>query len=216
MLNNIKPFYIYEDNHNLYIKNINDKIEKVSSNVVSYCANFDDDNSINICCIDTKGKLLHLFYKNGKFKKRVLCKACNNISYLKNMRLYIVNNFINVFVLEESSIKDDTYRLSHYNYNSNKNSILKFYFNNILRKDDSIYKLTIDDMQNMIFTYETPSTNRGEVPAKSLVFNNRRRKWIPSNGLMRSSYGELENIQSSTTIKDDIFEYCYGITYNKH
>lgn len=215
MLNNIKPFYIYEDNHCLYIKNINEKIEKISNNIVSYCANFDDDNLINICCIDTRGKLIHFIYKNSKIRRRTLCTACNNISNLKNMRLFTVGKFINVFILEKSCLSDDTYRLSHYNFSPSTNNVFKFHFNNILKKDESIYKLNIDDMQNMIFNYETQSTVRGESSYHSLIFNNRRRKWVSSSGLMRSSSDVLEE-DSYSTIRDDLFEYCYSISYKKY
>ena len=62
MINEIKPFYIYEENNCLFIKNINEKIDKISNNIVSYCANFDDRNFIHICSIDTNGKyLVHNF-----------------------------------------------------------------------------------------------------------------------------------------------------------
>ena len=69
LINSIKPFYVYEENNCLFIKNINEKIEKIANNIVSYCANFDDKNFIHICAINTKGKLIHFIYKNGKVKR---------------------------------------------------------------------------------------------------------------------------------------------------
>ena len=46
MINTTTPFYIYTENNCLYIKNINEKINKIANNIVSYCANFDDNNFI--------------------------------------------------------------------------------------------------------------------------------------------------------------------------
>ena len=153
LINSIKPFYVYEENNCLFIKNINEKIEKIANNIVSYCANFDDKNFIHICAINTKGKLIHFIYKNGKVKRKSLCKVCHDTSNLKNMRLFIIQNYINIFLVEESSIKKNCYRVSHYNFNPSNYNIQKFHFNNTIKKDESIYKLNIDDMNNMIFTY---------------------------------------------------------------
>ena len=113
LINSIKPFYVYEENNCLFIKNINEKIEKIANNIVSYCANFDDKNFIHICAINTKGKLIHFIYKNGKVKRKSLCKVCHDTSNLKNMRLFIIQNYINIFLVEESSIKKNCYRVSH-------------------------------------------------------------------------------------------------------
>ena len=38
LINSIKPVYVYEENNCLFIKNINEKIEKIANNIVSYCA----------------------------------------------------------------------------------------------------------------------------------------------------------------------------------
>ena len=94
MINDIKPFYVYTENNCLYIKNINEKINKIANNIVSYCANFDDNNFIHICSIDTKGRLIHFLYKNGRIKRKILCKACHNINNLKNMRLFIIEKYL--------------------------------------------------------------------------------------------------------------------------
>ncbi|MEG0854983.1 MAG: hypothetical protein RSG52_00740 [Terrisporobacter sp.] len=214
MLNNINPFYIYEDKNCLYIKNINKKTEKISSNIISYCANFDNDDLIHICSVDTKGRLIHFTYKDGYVRKKVLCKVSNNPNNLKNMRLFIIEKYLNIFLVEESSLNVDTYRVSHYNFRPSNNNIFKFHFNNILKKDEFIYKLTIDDMHNMIFTYESPNSNREELEYQSLIFNTNKRKWFPSKSLLRSDLDSID-VNCSSTIKSDIFEYCYSIVYKK-
>ena len=213
MISDIKPFYIYEENNSLFIKNINEKIDKIANNIISYCANFDDNNFIHICSIDKKGKLIHFIYKDGKVRRRSICKACNNINNLKNMRLFIIQNSLNVFLVEESSIKDNLYRVSHYNFNPNNYHLHKYHINNIAKNDEYIYRLNIDDMNNMIFTYDAvESNNRSEVNTRTLVFNNINKKWMPTRNLLRNS-SSFSDFKSSSTIKDDLFEYCYSILY---
>lgn len=214
MVNNTKPFYIYAENNSLFIKNINGKIDKIASNIATYSANFDDNDIINICCVDTKGRLIHYIYKNGRMKKRILCKVCYNIKNLKNMRLFIVEKYLNVFLVELSSLNEDTYRVSHYNFSPSNYNISKHNFNNIIKKDESIYKLNIDDMHNMIFTYNSPHKNRSDIYSNSFVFNAKERRWYPSKSLMRSSDKPI-TVDFYSTIKDDIFEFCYSLEYKK-
>lgn len=213
MINNIKPFYVYEENNCLFIKNINDKIDKIANNIISYCANFDDNNFIHICSIDTKGKLVHYMYKDGKVRRKLLCKASNNINNIKNMRLFIIQNYLNVFLVEESSIKDNCYRVSHYNFSPSNYHINKYHINNIRKNNEYIYRLNIDNMNNMIFTYDTvENNNRSVVNTNTLIFNYSNKKWMPSHKSSRSS-SSFSNFKSTSTIKDDIFEYCYSILY---
>ena len=213
MINDIKPFYVYTENNCLYIKNINEKINKIANNIVSYCANFDNNNFIHICSIDTRGRLIHFLYKNGRIKRKILCKACHNINNLKNMRLFIIEKYLNIFVVEESSLKNNQYRLSHFNFSPTNYNIHKYYINNIVQRDESIYKLNIDDMSNMILNYETINKNsRSDLYSKTLIFNTSNRKWIPTHNLLRRSTS-FSDFKSSSTIKDDLFEYCYSIIY---
>lgn len=212
MINNTKPFYIYEENNSLFIKNINEKIEKVANNIVSYCSNFDENNFIHICSINTKGKLIHFIYKDGRIRRRTLCKVCNNIHNLKNMRLFIIQNNLNIFLAEKSSIKDNYYRVSHYNFSPSNYHIHKYHINNVIENDNYIYRLNIDDMSNMIFTYDTVDNSESEFNTKTLIFNYSNKKWMPTNSLLRNSTS-ISNFKSSTNIKDDIFEYCYSINY---
>ena len=213
MISDIKPFYIYEENNSLFIKNINEKIDKIANNIISYCANFDDNNFIHICSIDKKGKLIHFIYKDGKVRRRSICKVCNNINRLKNMRLFIIQNNLNVFLVEESSIKDNLYRVSHYNFSPSNYHLHKYHINNITKNDEYIYKLNIDDMNNMIFTYDAvESNNRSEANTRTIVFNNSNKKWMLAHNLLRNS-SSFSDFKSSSTIRDDLFEYCYSILY---
>ena len=213
MINDIKPFYIYAENNCLFIKNINEKIDKIANNITSYAANFDDKNLIHICAIDTKGRLLHFIYKNGRTRKRTLGKVCHNTNNLKNMRLFIFQNYLNIFLVEESPIKANYFRVSHYNFSPTNYHVQKHYFNNTIKTDDYIYRLNIDDMDNMIFTYNTFDKNkRSSLSSQTFIFNNGARKWTPTHSLLRSS-SSFSEFNSTTSIKDDIFEYCYSIVY---
>lgn len=213
MINNIKPFYVYEENNSLFIKNINEKIDKISNNIIYFCANFDDNNFIHICTIDTKGKLIHFMYKDGKVRRRSLCKVCNNTNNLKNMRLFIIQNILNVFLVEESPIKDNYYRVSHYNFSPSNYHLHKYHINNIVKNGECIYRLNIDNMSNMILTYNSiVNNNRSDINTKTLIFNYSNKKWVSTHNLFRSSK-TFYDFKSASTIKDDIFEYCYSINY---
>ena len=94
------------------------------------------------------------------------------------MRLFIIRNYLNVFLVEESSFKENCYRISHYNFSPTNYNIQKHYFNNTIKNNESLYKLNIDDMGNMIFTYDYSEQNkRSEVSTQTFVFNNSNRKW---------------------------------------
>ncbi len=217
MINDTKPFYVYTENNCLYIKNINEKIDKIANNIVSYCANFDDNNLIHICSIDTKGRLIHFIYNNARIRKKVLGKICHNINNLKNMRLFIIQNYLNLFVVEESSIKENIFRVSHYNFSTSNYNVYKYHINNIVQNNEYIYKLNIDEMSNMILSYESENkNNRGEPYSQTLIFNTTNRKWIQANSLLRKSNSFSPECNCNSTIKDDLFEFCYSISYKKY
>lgn len=217
MINDTKPFYVYTENNCLYIKNINEKIDKISNNIVSYCANFDNNNFIHICSVNTKGKLIHFIYKDGHIRKKVLGRVCHNINNLKNMRLFIINNYLNLFVVEESSIKENRFRVSHYNFSPSIYNIYKYHINDILQNDEYIYKLNIDDMSNMILTYETENkNNRSESYSQTVIFNTTNRKWLPTHSLLRKPTSFSSEYNSKSSIIDDLFEFCYSISYKKN
>ena len=129
------------------------------------------------------------------------------------MRLFIIQNYLNVFLVEESSIKDSCYRVSHYNFSPSNYHINKYHINNIKKNNECIYRLNIDNMSNMIFTYDAvENNNRSVVNTNTLVFNHSNKKWMPTNSLLRNSTS-FSDFRSTSTIKDDIFEYCYSIIY---
>ncbi len=217
MINDIKPFYVYTENNCLYIKSINDRIDKIAKNIVSYCANFDDKEFIHICSVDTKGRLIHFIYKNGRMRKKIFGKVCHNINNLKNMRLFIMEKYLNLFIIEESSLKENRFRISHYNFNPSNYSTYIYRINDIVKKDEYIYKLNIDEMSNMILTYETEDkNNRSNFYSKTLIFNTKNRKWESTNNLLRNSTSFSSDYNCTSTIKDDLFEFCYSISYKKN
>lgn len=212
----IKPFYIYTDKNSLYIKNINEHTEKLCNNIHTYSANIDNSKKIHICCVDTSGKLIHLSNTNGYWKKNVIGKAFNNIKNIKNLRTYILNNYLNIFVVEKYPLSDNLYRVSHFNFSPSNYKVSKYNINNILKDKESIYKLNIDDSSNIIFEYKSPTSSRLDSTSNALIFNSNSRIWTTNNTLLRSSYVPEANEYYShvqLNIQDDIFEYCYSIDY---
>ncbi|WP_122640223.1 hypothetical protein [Romboutsia sp. Marseille-P6047] len=212
----IKPFYIYTSNDKLYIKNINEHTEKLSNNIYTYCANIDSQKRIHICSIDTTGRLIHFFNNNrGYWKKTAICKAFNNTKNIKDMRLYIINNYLNLFVVEESSLDENIYKVSHFNFCPGNTKISKHDINNIVKDKGHIYKLNIDDLSNIVFEYKALNTStRGESNNNTIIFNSQSRLWLTPNTLLRD-INYTSNNQSKSNIRDDIFEYCYSIKYKK-
>lgn len=207
----IKPFYIYTDKNSLYIKNINEHTEKLCNNIYTYSANIDDSQKIHICCVDNNGKLIHISNTNGYWKKKVIGRAFNTIKNIKNMRIYIVSNYINTFVVEKYPLSENLYRVSHFNFTPSNYKVSKYHINNILKEKESIYKLSIDDLSNIILEFKSPSSNRLD-DNNSLIFNYSSRSWTQINPLLRTkSY--IEPQANVTNIQDDIFEFCYSIIY---
>ena len=95
MNTNIKPFYIYTDRNSLYIKNINESAERLASNIYAYSANIDKDNNIHILAIDSIGRVIHFFNNDGIWKKKIIRKCFNSARNIKDMRLYILNDYFN-------------------------------------------------------------------------------------------------------------------------
>ena len=95
MNTNIKPFYIYTDRNSLYIKNINESAERLASNIYAYSANIDKDNNIHILAIDSIGRVIHFFNNEGIWKKKIIRKYFNSVRNIKDMRLYILNDYFN-------------------------------------------------------------------------------------------------------------------------
>jgi len=210
----IKPFYIYADKNCLYIKNINEQTEKLANNICAYSANIDDDNNIHICGLDSRGKLTHFFNNNGYWKKKSVHKIFNNIKNIKDMRLYILNDLLNIFVVEKYPMSENLYKISHFNFNANDYKIYRYTINNICKYNEHIYKLNIDELSNIVFEYKSSNTGTRDVNDNTVIFNSASRKWINPISLIRSSDNNSKtNSQCNSNIKNDIFEYCYSIKY---
>ena len=206
----IKPFYIYSDRGCLYIKNINEQSEKIANNISSYCANVDELNKVHICCIDNLGKLIYITNNNGKWKKKIIHRVLNSLKNLKDMRLYILNNCINIFTVENYTLNDNFYKVSHFNFDTKNYKFSRYNINNIYKENNSIYKLNIDDNSNIVFEYKSLNKSSRCFTNHKLIFNSIDRKWIFPKDMFRNCSDEVKII---STIKNDIFEYCYSIKY---
>lgn len=212
----IKPFYIYADKNSLYIKNINEQTKKLANNIHTYCANIDDNQSIHICALDIKGKLSHFINVNGVWKRKIICKIFNNLKNIKDMRLYVIKDILNIFVVENYSISDNLYKVSHFNFSPLNYKVSKYSINNIYKEDGHIYKLNIDETSNIIFEYNSFNPSTRGILNELIVFDTNFNKWILENNISRgTSFESPDNdlFELPNNIKDDIFEYCYSIKY---
>jgi len=213
MNTNIKPFYIYTDRNSLYIKNINESSERLSSNIYAYSANIDKNNNIHILAIDNIGRVIHFFNNDGTWKKNIIRKYFNNAKNIKDMRLYILNDYFNIFVVEKYPLDDNLFKISHLNFNISNYNIFRHTINKVFKDNSSIYKLNIDELSNIVFQYKTIDVLSREIYDNIIIFNSISRKWLTSTPLLRNSKISVNEKNLSTNIKSDIFEYCYSIKY---
>ena len=200
MNTNIKPFYIYTDRNSLYIKNINENSERLASNIYIYSANIDKNNNIHILAIDNFGKLIHFFNNNGIWKKKIIRKYFNTTKNIQDMRVYILNDYFNVFIVERYPLDDNQFKISHINYNISNYSVFR-------------HKLNIDELSNIVFQYKTIDILSRDTSYNTIIFNSISRKWITSIPLIRNNKIYLNEKNISSNIKSDILEYCYSIKY---
>lgn len=208
--NDIKPFYIYTNKNCLYIKNINERTDKLANNIFSYCANIDSNNKIHICGIDKQGKLIHFTNNNGNWRKKIISKVFNNTRNIKEMRLYIIDDYLNIFAVENYPLSENLYKVSHFNFNSRNSKLSRYTINNIFKDSGYFYRLNIDDSSNIVFEYKTLNKSDRSFANNTIVFNNTSKKWLTPNYMLRGS-GSIDLKESD--IKDDIFEYCYSVKY---
>ena len=213
MNTNIKPFYIYTDKNSLYVKNINENTEKLASNIHSYSANIDDNNNIHILGIDNFGKIIHFFNNDGRWDKKVIRRCFNNTKNIKDVRLYIINNSFNLFIIEKYPLDENLYKLSHLNFTSSNYKLFRHTIDKVFKDNSSIYKLNIDELSNIVFQYKTIDLLSRDVVDHTMIFNSISKKWLTNTPLYRSNqiYSNEQNINSN--IKSDIFEFCYSIKY---
>ncbi len=213
MSNSLKPLYIYTDNDSLYVKNFNENPQKLSSNIKLYSANLDGNNKFNICSIDNSGRILHFFNNKGSWKKNTIGKFFINSKNIKDMRLYITNSYFNIFVIEKNPISENLYRVTHFNFNPSNYKVVKSSFNSVFKDDEYIYKINIDDLSNIIFSYKTKDLIKRSFNTKTTIFNNTTRKWMTFNTIPTFNNLEFEESSSPQDIKSDIFEFLYSIKY---
>ena len=171
MNTNIKPFYIYTDRNSLYIKNINENTEKLASNIHSYSANIDDDNNIHIVALDNYGKIIHFFNKDKTWKKKIVCKCVNTSKNIKDIRLYILNNSLNIFMVEKYPLDENLHKIFHLNFNPSNYKLFKHTIDRVFKDNSSIYKLNIDELSNIVFQYKTIDLLSRNTTNNTIIFN---------------------------------------------
>lgn len=173
----MKPFFIYTYKNSLYIKKLNQNKRLLIKNVYTYTVNVDENDNINIFCIDNFGKLIYISNINSKWKRRTLCKVFNLTKNIENIKCYNIKNQFNLFITEKYHILDNSYKITHINLEKNKyNNLKKYSFKNII-KTNSIYKINIDKYDNIIFEYTYK--NIDNTFQNKLIFNYPLKSWTP-------------------------------------
>lgn len=210
---NIKPFYIYTDRNSLYIKNINEYAERLANNIYIYSATIDKENNIHILAIDNIGRLIHFFNNEGMWKKKILRKYFNNTKNIKDIKLYILNDDFNVFVIEKYPSDNNLYKISHLNFNILNYNIFRHTIDKVFKDNSSIYKLNIDELSNIVFQYKTIDVLSSDISDNIIIFNSISKKWLTITPLLSNNKISLIEKNISSNIKSDLFEYCYSIKY---
>lgn len=213
MNTNIKPFYIYTNKNSLYIKNINKSAEKLANNIYTYSANIDVYGNIHILAIDSIGRFIHFSKNNNVWRKKTLHKHFNNTKNIKDIRLYILNNYFNVFAIEKYPLDDNLFKISHINFNMLNYNVFKHTIDKVVKTNSSIYKLDIDELSNITLKYKTKDILSRNSYDNIIIFNSISRKWVTSTPIFKINQVSLNEKNTSSNIKSDIFEYCYSIKY---
>ena len=197
MNTNIKPFYIYTDRNSLYIKNINESAERLASNIYAYSANIDKDNNIHILAIDSIGRVIHFFNNEGIWKKKIIRKYFNSVRNIKDMRLYILNDYFNVFVVEKYPLDDNLYKISHLNFNISNYNMFRHTIDKVFKDSSSIYKLNIDELSKLInLKWLNLNNNKVKNIARLSNLTNLQRLYLSNNQIKDIGVlSELTNLQ---------------------
>ena len=214
MISNLNPFYIYTADEILYLKKLNQQPKKIAINIKFYCANIDSKNRFHICAIDNKGKMIHLTYINNKWQKRTIGKFFESTRHIKEIRLFIINNYFNVFVVQQNQISNNLYRVNHFNFSPSNYRVYKHQFNSIQKNDESIYKLVIDDLSNIIFSYYENHLDGLDSSKVVMLFNSVSRNWIPFNHANTLNEDFFTPTSSSSNLEHDVFDFLYSIKYH--
>lgn len=209
----MKPFYIYTENDILYIKNINEETSKIADNIKFYSVAIDDKEDIHICCVNSEGNLLHIYNIKNSWRRKLLFRYRNNLENIRDIKLHLIEDYLNIFLLEKSSLSSNLFHVTHINKSINKRKLSINEINNVIYENNSFYKIDVDEDNNIRFEYNC-FEDRGR-RRKLRIFNNKNKTW--SNKEISEEVQE-ENVQKEvleesvqTPQKEEIIEKEYPI-----
>ena len=210
---NMKPFYIYTENDILYIKNINEETSRIAENIKFYSVAIDDKEDIHICCVNKDGNLLHIYNIKNNWRRKLLFRYRKPVENIKDIRLHLIDDALNVFLLENSSFSSNLFHVTHINKSVNKRKLNINEINNVIYENNSFYKIDIDEDNNIRFEYnclENRSKRR-----KLKLFNSKNKTWSDKEVLEENLIEEPQNEEvvqkENVTQKEDNIEKEYPI-----
>lgn len=93
--------------------------------------------SIHLCYVDLKNRLVYCLYKNNSLSKLNICKVICNKKNIKDIKLYIFKDTLNIFLVEY--ISHNLNNLVHIHYNLNHHDYNSYTFDNLCFSDFSYY-----------------------------------------------------------------------------
>lgn len=171
-------FYFYLINNVIYIERSEDglrgKRKKLISDIKDFSVDLDGTNTINIVCLDTSDRLYHLYHKEKKWRKRFIIDLRVNSIKLRDLRLFIDRDKLNILCLKSHIPKKNIWRLVHYTFH--KRTWSSCDIGNVkINKYLSTYKVDIDNNFNIHIIYRPVKNNKHEFFYR--VFNSKHRKW---------------------------------------
>ncbi len=207
----LNSLYLYTTDDNLYIKKLDQPPKKLAINIKFFCAGFDSKNKIHICAIDNRGKLIHFLFVKNSWRKYTLGNIFSIIKNIKEMRLYILDNNINLFVVQQASLPNSDYRVNHLNFDISSYKVHLHTFKNLKKFDESIYYLTIDDLDNIIFSYYEDDLKSNKLAFR---FNQSSNKWLQFDDSIKVDDDFFVNNSKSNGIQTDVFDYLLTLKYH--
>lgn len=196
---NMKPFYIYTENDTLYIRNINEETSKIADDIKFYSVAIDDKEDIHICCVNSDGNLLHIYNIKNSWRRKLLFRYRNPLENIRDVKLHLIEDHLNVFLLENSSLSSNLYHVTHINKNVNRRKLSINEINNVIYENNSFYKIDIDEDNNIRFEYNCLENRGGRRKLK--LFNNKTKTW--SNKEILEEEANIENVVKES-VQDDV------------
>lgn len=171
-------FYFYLINNVLYIERSENgrkgKRKKLIDDIKEFSVALDEANTINMVCLDTSDRLFHLYHKDGKWRKRLIVDLGMNSVKLRDLRLFMDKDNLNLICLRSHIPRRNIWRIVHYTFYNRTWSGCDIGEVNI-SKYLSPYKIDVDTNHNLHIIYRPLKGNKNELYYR--LFNSKHRKW---------------------------------------